>query len=166
MRGILADATFIGFTGTQLLKGDKHRSIEIFGPYVHTYKYDETVRDGVVLDLRYEARDIDQELTSPAKLDQYFEAKTRALSDYAKAQVKKRWGTMQQLYSAEDRLQKIVGDVILDMATRDRLMSDHGNAILVAGSIYQACRLYEMFEKTELAGHCAIITSYRPATSD
>ena len=73
---------------------------------------------------------------------------------------------MQQLYSAEDRLQKIVGDIILDMATRDRLMNDHGNAILVAGSIYQACRFYEMFQKTELAGHCAIVTSYRPATSD
>jgi type I restriction enzyme, R subunit len=166
MKRILPDATFIGFTGTPLLKGDKQRSIEIFGPYIHTYKYDEAVRDGVVLDLRYEARDIDQELTSPQKVDQYFEAKTRGLSDHAKAQVKKRWGTMQQLYSAEDRLQKIVGDIVLDMATRDRLMSDHGNAILVAGSIYQACRFYEMFEKTDLRGKCAIITSYRPGTSD
>ena len=166
MKGILPNATFIGFTGTPLLAKDKLKSVEVFGPYIHTYKYDEAVRDGVVLDLRYEARDIDQELTSPAKVDQYFEAKTRGLSDYAKAQVKKRWGTMQQIYSAEDRLEKIVGDIILDMATRDRLMSDHGNAILVAGSIYQACRFYEMFEKTELAGKCAIITSYRPATSD
>jgi type I restriction enzyme R subunit len=166
MKAILPDATFIGFTGTPLLKGDKQKSIEVFGPYIHTYKYDEAVRDGVVLDLRYEARDINQELTSPTKVDQYFEAKTRGLSDHAKAQVKRRWGTMQQLYSAEDRLQKIAGDIILDMATRDRLMSDHGNAILIAGSIGQACRLYEMFEKTDLRGECAIVTSYRPATSD
>jgi type I restriction enzyme, R subunit len=166
MKGILPNATFIGFTGTPLLKKDKVKSVEVFGPYIHTYKYDEAVRDGVVLDLRYEARDIDQDLTSPAKVDQYFEAKTRGLSDYGKAQVMKRWGTMQQLYSAEDRLQKIAGDIILDMATRDRLMSDHGNAILIAGSIYQACRFYEMFQKTDLAGKCAIVTSYRPATSD
>jgi type I restriction enzyme R subunit len=166
MKGILQNATFIGFTGTPLLKKDKVKSVEVFGPYIHTYKYDEAVRDGVVLDLRYEARDIDQDLTSPAKVDQYFEAKTRGLSDYGKAQVMKRWGTMQQLYSAEDRLQKIAGDIILDMATRDRLMSDHGNAILIAGSIYQACRFYEMFQKTDLAGKCAIVTSYRPATSD
>jgi type I restriction enzyme R subunit len=166
MKGILPDATFIGFTGTPLLKNDKQKTIEVFGPYIHTYKYDEAVRDGVVLDLRYEARDIDQTLTSPTKVDQYFDAKTRGLSDFAKAQVKKRWGTMQQLYSAEDRLQKIVGDIILDMATRDRLMNDHGNAILIAGGIYQACRFYEMFQKTDLAGKCAIVTSYRPATSD
>ena len=166
MKAILPNAVFLGFTGTPLLKSDKKKSIEIFGRYIHTYKFDEAVADKVVLDLRYEARDIDQDLTSPTKVDQYFEAKTRGLSDYAKAQVKRRWGTMQELYSAEDRLQKIVGDIILDMATRDRLMNDHGNAILVAGSIYQACRFYEMFQKTDLAGHCAIVTSYRPSTSD
>ena len=56
---------FIGFTGTPLLKADKETSIEIFGGYIHTYKFNEAVEDGVVLDLRYEARDIDQSLTSP-----------------------------------------------------------------------------------------------------
>ena len=60
MKALLPGAMLIGFTGTPLLKSDKRRSIETFGPYIHTYKYDEAVRDGVVLDLRYEARDIDQ----------------------------------------------------------------------------------------------------------
>jgi len=83
MKAMLPDAMFIGFTGTPLLKKDKATSIEIFGPYIHTYKYDEAVRDGVVLDLRYEARDIDQAITSPEKVDQWFEVKTRGLSDIA-----------------------------------------------------------------------------------
>ena len=87
----------IGFTGTPLLKSDKRRSIETFGPYIHTYKYDEAVRDGVVLDLRYEARDIDQSINSQAKVDQWFELKTRGLTDVAKAQLKQRWGTMQKV---------------------------------------------------------------------
>jgi type I restriction enzyme R subunit len=56
MKTILPNAMFIGFTGTPLLKADKQKSVEIFGPYIHTYKYDEAVRDGAVLDLRYEAR--------------------------------------------------------------------------------------------------------------
>ena len=60
MKAILPDAMFIGFTGTPLLKADKQKSIEVFGRYIHTYKFDEAVKDGVVLDLRYEARDIDQ----------------------------------------------------------------------------------------------------------
>src|ERR1035438_7008548 len=72
MKSILPNAMFIGFTGTPLLKADKQKSIEVFGGYIHTYKFDEAVKDGVVLDLRYEAREIDQNITSPQKIDQWF----------------------------------------------------------------------------------------------
>src|SRR6476620_132022 len=54
----------------------------------------------------------------------------------------------------------------MDMETRDRLKSGHGNAMLVSSSIYNACRFYEMFQKTDLAGKCAIITSYKPSPGD
>ncbi len=135
MKAILPNAMFIGFTGTPLLKADKQRSIEVFGRYIHTYKYDEAVKDGVVLDLRYEARDIDQNITSQAKIDQWFEAKTKGLTDLAKAQLKQRWGTMQKVLSSQDRLEKIVADILMDMETRDRLKSGHGNALLISGSI-------------------------------
>lgn len=70
MKTILPDAMFLGFTGTPLMKKDKKKSLEVFGPYIHTYKFNEAVEDGVVLDLRYEARDIDQHLTSQTKVDQ------------------------------------------------------------------------------------------------
>ncbi len=166
MKALLPGAMLIGFTGTPLLKDDKRRSIETFGPYIHTYKYDEAVRDGVVLDLRYEARDIDQNITSQAKIDQWFELKTGGLTDVAKAQLKQRWGTMQKVLSARDRLEKIVADILMDMATRDRLKSGHGNALLVSGSIYSACRFFEMLQQTDLAGKCAIITSYQPSPGD
>lgn len=166
MKALLPGAMFVGFTGTPLLKKDKKKSVEIFGPYIHTYKYDEAVRDGVVLDLRYEARDIDQSITSQDKIDQWFEAKTRGLSDFAKAQLKQRWGTMKKLFSARERLEKIVADILLDMETRDRLRSGHGNAMLVTNSIYSACRIYEMFQKTDLADKCAVVTSYRPSPND
>ncbi len=166
MTGILPEATFIGFTGTPLLKTDKQKSVEIFGPYIHTYKYDQAVSDGAVLDLRYEARDIDQRLTSPDRVDQWFDAKTSGLTDAARVQLKKKWGTMRKVLSSRDRLGKIAADILYDMETRDRLMSRRGNAMLVSGSIYQACKLYEMFAGTDLAGKCAIITSYDPAPSD
>ena len=166
MKAVLPDAMLIGFTGTPLLKDNKQRSIETFGPYIHTYKYDEAVSDGVVLDLRYEARDIDQNITSQARIDQWFEIKTQGLTDLAKAQLKQRWGTMRNVLSAQDRLKKIVDDILLDMETRDRLKSGRGNAMLVSGSIYSACRFFEMFQQTNLAGECAIVTSYKPAPSD
>jgi type I restriction enzyme R subunit len=166
MKTILPGAVFIGFTGTPLLKADKQRSIEVFGRYIHTYKFDEAVKDGVVLDLRYEARDIDQRIMSQAKIDQWFEAKTKGLTDLAKAQLKQRWGTMQKVLSSQSRLEQIVADILMDMETRDRLKSGHGNAMLVSGSVYQACKFYELFNKTDLKGKCAIVTSYKPTTSD
>ena len=166
MKELLPNAMLIGFTGTPLLKNDKQRSIEIFGSYIHTYKYDEAVQDNVVLDLRYEARDIDQELTSPAKVDQWFELKTQGLTDIAKAQLKQRWGTLRKVLSSRDRLAKIVDDVLMDMETKDRLKSGRGNAMLVTDSIHSACRIFEMFQRTDLNGKCAIVTSYRPATAD
>jgi type I restriction enzyme R subunit len=166
MKAILPSALFIGFTGTPLLKADKEKSIEVFGPYIHTYKFDEAVKDGVVVDLRYEARDIEQSITSQKKIDQWFEAKTKGLTDLAKAQLKARWGTMQKVLSSLSRLEKIVADILLDMETRDRLQNGRGNALLVSGSIYQACKFYELFDKTNLAGKCAIVTSYRPNPAD
>ncbi len=166
MKKLLPEATLIGFTGTPLLKSDKPRSIETFGPYIHTYKYDEAIRDKVVLDLRYEARDIDQHLTSEAKIDQWFDLKTQGLSDLAKAQLRQRWGTMRKVTSSRERIDKIVDDILMDMETRDRLKSGRGNAMLVSDSIYAACRFFQRFSATDLKGRCAIITSYQPAASD
>jgi len=166
MKAILPNAMFIGFTGTPLLKADKQKSIEVFGRYIHTYKFDEAVRDGVVLDLRYEARDIDQRITSQAKIDKWFEAKTKGLTDLAKAQLKQRWGNMQKVLSSQSRLEQIFADIMMDMETRDRLKSGHGNALLISGSIYQACKFYELFTTSVLKGKCAIVTSYRPSAAD
>lgn len=165
MKQILPNALFIGFTGTPLLKKDKQKSIEVFGKYIHTYKFDEAVKDKVVLDLRYEARNIDQNITSPDKIDQWFEAKTKGLTDVAKVELKKRWGTMQRVLSSQSRLEKIVSDIMLDMETKDRLQNGRGNAMLVSGSIYQACKYYELFQKAGLT-KSAIVTSYAPTTAD
>ena len=166
MKALLPNALFIGFTGTPLLKADKQKSIEVFGRYIHTYKFDQAVREGVVLDLRYEARDIDQTLTNRDKIDQWFEAKTQGLNDLARAQLKQKWGTMQRVLSSQDRLSIIVADILMDMATRPRLMDGHGNAMLVAGSIFEACKFHELFAKSELKGKCAIVTSYAPSIAD
>ncbi|MBU8840639.1 type I restriction endonuclease subunit R [Mycolicibacterium goodii] len=166
MKQLLPEAMFIGFTGTPLLKADKATSIETFGSFIHTYKFDEAVEDGVVLDLRYEARNIDQNLTSPAQVDKWFEVKTKGMTDLSKAELKKRWGTMQKVVSSEPRAKQIVNDILLDMETKPRLMDGRGNAMLVGSSIYQACKFYELFCNAGFKGKCAIVTSYIPNDSD
>ena len=162
MKRIIPNAVFIGFTGTPLLKKDKPTTLEVFGKYIHTYKFDEGVQDGVILDLRYEARDVDIKVTSEDKIDKWFESKTKGLSDIAKAQLKKRWGTLKKLYSSRSRMEKIVADIIFDFETKLRLASGRGNAMLIAGSIYEACKYYEIF-KSRGFDKVAIVTSYRPS---
>ena len=166
MKQLLPGAMFIGFTGTPLLKADKATSIETFGSFIHTYRFDEAVADGVVLDLRYEARNIDQHLDDPVKVDQWFDAKTRNMTELPKAELKRRWATMQKVVSAEPRARRIVQDVLLDMETRPRLMDGRGNAMLVGSSIHQACTFYELFVNSGFRGKCAIVTSYAPRATD
>lgn len=161
MKAILPDSIFIGFTGTPLLKADKKTSPEIFGGYIHTYKFDEAVRDGVVLDLRYEARDIPQAMTSQAKINEWFEAKTVGLTERAKAKLKEKWGNKKTVFLSKSRLEKIASDIIFDFNTKPRLMDGNGNAILVAGSVYEACQYYEIFQNKGFK-KCAVISSYEP----
>lgn len=166
MTGIMPNAIFAGFTGTPLLKKDKKTSLEIFGGYIHTYKFNEAVQDGVVLDLRYEARDVPQDITSQAHIDAWFDAKTAGLSSRGKARLKQLWGNMQKVYSSKSRLEKIAKDIIFDFNTIPRLSDDRGgNAILVADSIYSACKYYEIFQNLGFK-KCAVISSYTPQAGE
>jgi type I restriction enzyme, R subunit len=166
MKAMMPNAVFIGFTGTPLLKKDKQTSLEIFGGYIHTYKFCEAVEDEVVLDLVYEARDIDQSLGSEDKIDAWFEAKTKALNDWQRDELKKKWGTMQYVLSAKARMDRVVSDIIFDFSVKPRLSSERGNAILVASSIHEACKYFALFQKTPFRGRCAVVTSYNPQAAD
>jgi type I restriction enzyme R subunit len=166
MKAMMPNAVFIGFTGTPLLKKDKATSLEVFGGYIHTYKFSEGVADKVILDLIYEARDIDQHLGSQDKIDAWFEAKTKGLNDWQKEELKKQWGTMQHVLSSRSRMDRLVDDIVFDFGVKPRLSSERGNAILVASSIYEACKYFTLFQKTPLKGKCAVVTSYNPQTRD
>jgi type I restriction enzyme R subunit len=162
MKALLPSAMFIGFTGTPLLRADKATSLQTFGSFIHTYKFDEAVKDGVVLDLRYEARNIDQELKGAEQADKWFEAKTKGLTDLSKARLKKRWGTLQKVVSSEPRARQIMQDILLDFETKPRLSDGRGNAMLVSDSVYQACKFFELFVSAGFRGKVAIVTSYVP----
>ncbi len=166
MKALMPNAVFIGFTGTPLLKKDKATSLDVFGGYIHTYKFSEAVEDRVVLDLVYEARDIDQALGSQDKIDQWFDAKTKGLNDWQKDELKRQWGTMQSVLSSKARMDRVVADIIFDFSVKPRLSSERGNAILVASSIYEACKYFTLFQKTLFKSRCAVITSYDPQAKD
>lgn len=120
----------------------------------------------MVLDLIYEARDIDQRLGSEDKIDTWFDVKTRGLNDWQKAALREQWGTMQNVLSSRSRMDRVVEDIIFDFSVKPRLSNERGNAILVASSIYEACKYFELFQKTPFKGKCAVITSYNPQAKD
>ncbi len=166
MKAIMPNAVFVGFTGTPLLKKDKSTSNEVFGGYIHIYQFQEAVDDGVVLDLIYEARDIDQDLGSPERVDAWFESKAGGLNDWQQEELKKKWGTMQKVLSSKSRMERVVQDIVFDFGTKPRLKNERGNAILVASSIYEATKYYTLFQQTEFKGKCAVVTSYDPQAGD
>lgn len=166
MKTLMPNAIFIGFTGTPLLKKDKATSNETFGRYIHTYKFSEAVEDKVILDLIYEARDIDQKLGSQEKIDQWFDAKTKGLNDWQRDELKKKWGTLQNVLSSKSRMGRVISDIVFDFSVKPRLSNNRGNAMLVASSIYEACKYFELLQKTPFKGKCAVITSYNPQSKD
>lgn len=160
------DVMMIGFTGTPLLHTQKKDTWQTFGPLIHAYRFNEAVEDGVILDLRYESRKVDQFLGNKDKIDAWFEKKTKGLNKVAAARLKGRWATMQNIFSSRQRIDAVVGDICMDMDTTPMLVNRRGNAILVADSIYQACRYWDAFQKTALKGHCAVITSFEAKADD
>ena len=166
MKATMPNAVFIGFTGTPLLKKDKKTTLEVFGSYIHTYKFNEAVEDGVILDLIYEARDIDQNLSSKEKVDEWFEAKTRGLNAWQKDELEKHWSTMKHLLSSRSRMDRVVSDIVFDFSIKPRLANHRGNALLVASSIYEASKYFTLFQNSSFKGKCALVTSYNPQAQD
>jgi type I restriction enzyme R subunit len=162
MKRWLQNAIFIGFTGTPLLLDDKQTTREVFGTYIHTYKFHEGVADGVVLDLKYEARNVPQRITSKQAIENYFERKTKMLNNSQRAILRRRWATMENLMSAEGRKNQIAASIIIDFDIKPRLNNNRGTAILVASSIYDACHYFRIFKAKDFGRYCGIVTSYEP----
>lgn len=180
MRKIMGkEIMLIGFTGTPLLKKDKgdmynrikSMSERTFGPYIHKYLHKQAVEDKVILDLQYEYRNVEQQLANKQKVDQKLAALTagRELSEEQRKMVEDRWATLEKVYSTKERIERI-GYSILDDVGYGLLKHDWSNAMLVAGSIYQAYRYYKFFTQdssnTTLRGRVAVVTSYNPMDSD
>src|SRR4051812_27508264 len=56
MRTALPNASFLGFTGTPLIAGDVERTRQVFGEYVSTYSFRDSIEDGATVPLFYENR--------------------------------------------------------------------------------------------------------------
>ncbi|MFK7997346.1 MAG: hypothetical protein AB8B87_24685 [Granulosicoccus sp.] len=118
--------------------------------------------DGVVLDLKYEARTVPQRLSSADKIDEWFTEKNRGLNGFQQAVLRKRWATMEKLMSSAGRKDRIVASIVHDFGIKPRLNNNRGTAILVAASIYDACHYYRLVRESPLGKKSGIVTSFEP----
>ncbi len=164
MRMIMGEnVMMIGFTGTPLLKkGERKTSQENIGRYIHSYRFNEAVEDGVILDLRYEARNVEKELQDADRLNALFEVHTQQLTTKAKEALKDRWAQLQNIYSSDQPMRRVVADILFDMETKPALTGGYGNAMLVCESIYEAYKYWSLFKEEGFATHCAVVSSYEP----
>lgn len=179
MRFIMGDdVMLIGFTGTPLLKNDKKEGYKAlqktsqvkFGEFIHRYLHKQAIADKVILDLQYEARDVEQSINSKKKLDQKLEDIVKDLSDDRKEIVKKRWSTLEKVFSSKQRIERIAWSILDDMESNSLLTQSWCNAMLIADSVYAAYKYYDFFQNictnTTLRGRVAVVTSYTPSTDD
>ena len=66
----------------------------------------------------------------------------------------------------QSRMERVVSDIVFDFSVKPRLSSERGNAMLVASSIYEACKYFTCSRRQPFKGKCAVITSYNPQAKD
>jgi type I restriction enzyme R subunit len=141
MRRALPNAGFLGFTGTPLIKGEKERTREVFGDYVSTYNFRDSIEDGATVPLFYENRipeleivneSFDEELTEILEAAELDNSQERALS--------RRFATEYQLITRPDRLRRIAADLVRHFVGRGFL----GKAMFVAIDKATAVRMYDL----------------------
>ena len=105
----LPNACFIAMTGTPLFKKDKNTAAK-FGGIIDAYTVDQAVRDKAVVPLLYEGR-LARQIVNGSPLDTFFEMVSEPLTDYQKADFKKKFSRADQLNSAEQKIYAIAWNI-------------------------------------------------------
>lgn len=109
MKRMLPNASFIGFTGTPLMKSEKSTARK-FGGFIHKYTIDQAVKDGAVLPLLYEGRSA--KLTINKKqLDKGFERLAKPLSEEAQKDLKRKFSSISKIYESDGVVEEIAYDI-------------------------------------------------------
>lgn len=109
MQKTLPNACFIAMTGTPLFKKDKSTA-EKFGGMIDAYTVDQAVKDKAVVPLLYEGRLALQNVNA-SPIDTFFGMVSEPLTEYQKADIKKKFARTDHLNSAEQKMRMIAWDI-------------------------------------------------------
>ncbi|MAO15932.1 MAG: type I restriction endonuclease subunit R [Muricauda sp.] len=109
MKRLLPNASYIGFTGTPLMKSEKNTSRK-FGGFIHKYTIDQAVKDGAVLPLLYEGRSAKLSINK-AQIDKGFERLSENLSEDAQKDLKRKFSSISKIFESEHVVNEIAYDI-------------------------------------------------------
>ncbi len=109
MQKTLPNACFIAMTGTPLFRKDKSTAAK-FGGVIDAYTVDQAVSDKAVVPLLYEGRLALQDVNA-SPIDTFFGMVSEPLTEYQKADIKKKFARYDHLNSAEQKMRMIAWDI-------------------------------------------------------
>ena len=112
MRTALPNAAFIAFTGTLLIAGEE-RTKEVFGEYVSTYDFKQSISDGATVPLYYENRVPRMELTNE-QLNEELEGILEAaeIDETQESRVEQEFAIQYHVITRDERLETIAADIV------------------------------------------------------
>jgi len=150
----LPNACFIAMTGTPLFKKDKNTAAK-FGGIIDAYTVDQAVKDKAVVPLLYEGR-LARQIVNGSPLDTFFEMVSEPLTDYQKADFKRKFSRADQLNSAEQKIYAIAWNISRHF--RDNWQGTVFKAQLVCDKKVNAIRYKEFLDEIGLVS-CEVLIS-------
>ncbi|OFX29498.1 MAG: restriction endonuclease subunit R [Bacteroidetes bacterium GWA2_32_17] len=110
MQKVLPNACFLAFTGTPLMKKEKSTAQKFGGIIDPPYTILQAVEDKAIVPIIYEGRHALQDVNQKA-LDREFDSVSEPLTEYQKADLKKKFSKANLIEKTEQRIDEIARDI-------------------------------------------------------
>jgi type I restriction enzyme R subunit len=152
LRDALPNASFIGFTGTPIEKGDVNTPA-VFGDYIDIYDISRAVEDGATVPIYYESRlaRIELDEDERPKIDAEIADLTEDQIQVEQERLKRKWASVEALVGAEKRLALVAEDLVKHFEARVEALD--GKAMIVCMSRRICVALYNAIVKLRPEWH-------------
>jgi type I restriction enzyme R subunit len=140
----IPNASYLGFTGTPIIKEEQELTADIFGDYVSVYDFKRAIEDEATLPLRYVNRGEKLDIQNPEldeRMAEVFENEN--LDDDQKKKLEYLFKREYPVLTAEPRLNAIAKDLVWHFNERGY----QGKAMLVTLDKPTAVRMYDLINK-------------------
>ena len=143
MRTALPNAAFIAFTGTPLIAGEE-KTREVFGDYVSTYDFKQSVKDGATVPLYYENR-VAPVLLNNEDLNEKFEGilEDAALDEAQESRIEREFARQYHIITRDERLEDVARDIVSHFMGRGY----RGKAMVISIDKATAVKMYDKVKK-------------------